>query len=754
MEDGAINRLEPPRADRPRAPLALPPDELAPAPIGVRDVFLAFRRRAGLAIAVFVLLAAGSAAYFLMQPPKYSAQAMLLIDPQAEQVLGRDQALQEAPPSAAVVDSELEVLRSPGLAQRLVRALNLDEDANWNPALAPPSVMSQVIAPIRQALGVSSRTETGPPSPEEVEQTIAAGVQRSLNIRRRAMSFVLEVQATTGSARESARIANAMVDLYLRSAEEARQERSEDATRWLSQRVEELRQETKTKEDAVEAYRAQSGLLSAGGQSLSDQQLSETQAAVLNARADVAEKEARYSQVQQLIDQGGSTDSIASAINSAVIRDLRQQEAVLTRRQAELENRYGELHPSVQNGRAELADIRTQIAAELARIRVSLRNDLEVARTRLRTLEASLTNSQSESAADNASLVRLRELEREAAASRSVYESFLERLHEVADQGQLSATHARVISRAQPPRGPSEPKLSVALLMAFGIGLVGAVLATLLAESLDDAIGTADDVERRLGLPVIVSIPFVKKNALRLLPPGERHPAGLIVEKPMSAFAEAFRVLRTSVLYSDLDRRTQVVAITSALPEEGKTTTALCLARISAMSGQRTLIIDCDLRRQSLNDLLDIKPTQGLLQVLMGKADWRNVTGQDEASGVHVLPAATSGFSPRDIFGTEAMTWLMGELRAAYDLVILDCPPVLAVAETRILTTRADAVVMVGRWGVTPLRALMSAIEQLPKSSARLLGIALNSIDPRTPGRSSYADPLYYKRAQRYYHNA
>ncbi|MDX2236165.1 MAG: AAA family ATPase [Hyphomonadaceae bacterium] len=748
-----MGRFEMNAADAPR-PGPSTFDEPAPPPFGLRDLWSAVRRRAGVGFAAFVVLAAAAAAYFLMQPPRYTATALVLINPQAERVLSADQALVEGSPTSAVVDSELEVMRSPALAQRLVQHLKLAEDPRWNPALRPPSLRERVLGPIREALGQSQRTAVGPPTEAETTQLIAERVKRSVNVRRRALSFVLEVTASTGSAQESARIANALADLYLRSGVEARAERGEQATGWLAQRVEELRLDTKAKEDAVEAYRAEAGIFTEDGRSQSDLQLGETQAAVLAARADLAEKEARYRQVQQLIDQGGSADTIANAINSNVIRDLRQQEAQLTRRQADLENRYGELHPAVQNGRAELADLRGQISAELSRIRVSLRNDLEIARTRLRTMESSLVETRGDAASTSAALVRLRELEREASAARSVYESFLERLHEVDDQGRLDAIQARIVSRAQAPRAPSEPKLSIALLLAFGVGRAGAVLAILIAETLDDAIGDADAVERRLGMPVIVSIPFVKKNALRMLPPGERHPAGLIIEKPMSAFAEAFRVLRTSVLYSDLDRRTQIVAITSALPEEGKTTTALCLARIAAMSGQRTIIVDCDLRRQSLNELLDISPAQGLLQVLMGKADWRNVTGQDEASGVHVLPTASGGFTPRDIFGAEAMTWLLGELRAAYDLIILDCPPVLAVAETRVLSTRADAVVMVGRWGVTPMRALAAAIEQLPKSSARLLGIALNSIDPRVPGRSSYTDALYYKPAQRYYHNA
>jgi capsular exopolysaccharide synthesis family protein len=241
---------------------------------------------------------------------------------------------------------------------------------------------------------------------------------------------------------------------------------------------------------------------------------------------------------------------------------------------------------------------------------------------------------------------------------------------------------------------------------------------------------------------------------MRLLAPNERHPAGFLVEKPMSAFAEAFRVLRTSIQYASFHRRTGIVAVTSALPDEGKTTSALCLARIAALSGQRVLIVDCDLRRRSLNALLDIEPLFGLLQVLAGERQWSEVICEDEATGAHVLPLAVDGFTLRDVFGSEVMEALIDELREAYDLVVLDCPPVLAVAETRVAVSHAEAVIVVSRWGATPVKAVEAALAQLAPTGANVLGVALNCVNPKAPGRYSYSDPLYYSESRRSYYNA
>jgi capsular exopolysaccharide synthesis family protein len=209
----------------------------------------------------------------------------------------------------------------------------------------------------------------------------------------------------------------------------------------------------------------------------------------------------------------------------------------------------------------------------------------------------------------------------------------------------------------------------------------------------------------------------------------------------MSAFTEACRVLRTSILFAAGQPKTQVVSVTSALPNEGKTTMSICLARVAALSGQRVLLVDCDLRRRSVKDVLDFEPPVGLLQVLSGEVSWRQATFLDDASGMHVLPLSDAGFTPKDVFGGEEIDKLLTELRGAFDLVILDCAPVLAVADTRVIASKGDSTVMITRWQKTPIRAVRAAMQQLHSSGANVRGVALNSVDRRMQGY--YAYPMY-----------
>lgn len=685
---------------------------------GIHELWQVFRRRQGLIVAVALAAAGAVAAAMLLQTPKYTANAVLMVNFGHERVLNEEQALDDVSANSPFVDSEMEVLRSPQLAERLARQLNLIRDPYWNPGL------------------------------RENTTTVAQVTQRvtdAISVRRRGLSHVIDVSVAARSPRQAATMTNTLVDIYNNLDDEARAQTGSRATSWLSSRVEELRNDVEAKEAAAEQYRVEFGLLSAGGVPLGEQQIAEVQTSVLAARAELAEKQAQFGLVQNLSRDGGSVDTIGGALGSEVIRDLRQREVDQTRRLAELESTLGELHPSIISARSELENIRAQIRTEVGRVQASVGNEVAVARMRLGSLQGSLGSARSQLMAANGALVQLRQLERDAATARSVYESFLQRYHVISEQGQLGASPVRLVSSAREPLFPSSPRLGLGLLLALTVGLAAGFVAGLIAELLDSGFDNAEDIERMTGLSAIASVPVVRQRTLRLLDPAKRHPAGYLVDKPMSNFAEAFRVLRTVIRYSGSAKASTVIAVTSALPDEGKTTCSLSLARASALGGQKTILIDCDLRRCSLNSLLGIAPRSGLMDVLVGGRSWREVVGRDEDTGADVIPCAEAQFSPREVFNSPALAALLETLRQHYDFIILDCPPVLIVAEAHELATRADAVVLIGRASKTPARAVLAAYDQLTRMGARVLGVVLNCADPR---RAPYAVGAY---ANRYY---
>lgn len=696
-----------------------PPGYPAQAPQGLAELFgvtaaLQMLRRRFLIMALVGAAAAiAGFAFLMLRTPTYSATALVMINPRQERVLTTTDVVGQLPRDSSAIDSEIELLRSSALLDELAEALGLMEG------------------------GASAGAAN-----------VAGDLMGAISVRRRGLTYVIEITASSTDPARAQLIANTYADVYVASQVNARVDTAQRANSWLSRRLAELREDVQIKESAAETFRVQSGLMSAQGSTLQEQQITNVQTQVLQAQADLAEREARYRQLQDLRASGAPLESIGNAINSETIRSLRDREADIARRQSDLEQRYLPTHPAVQSIRAEREDIETQIQREIQRISVNLGNEVSVARARLETLRQSMREATGDLSDNSDDSVRLRELEREAAASRGVYESYLQRYQEILSQDQLNAADARLMTYASRPVSPSSPKLRISLALALALGLMLGLGAGVIAEILDQSVKSADDLEAKVGFPAIASIPAISRRMMRQLPPAERHPSGYLIGRPMSAFTEALRVLRTVIVYSKLDFSVKVVAVTSALPDEGKTTISMCLARVAAMSGQRVVVVDCDLRKQSINNIIDFEADTGILQVLAGEAHWRSAIVNDPNSDAHVLPVATSGFTPRDVFGSEAMGRLVAELRANYDLIILDCAPILAVAETRILVKHADTTVIVARAGRSAVGAVRSAIAQTEGAGGKVLGIALNCVAPHW---QSYADSLYFYQAKSYY---
>ncbi|MNE11938.1 Tyrosine-protein kinase YwqD [compost metagenome] len=269
-------------------------------------------------------------------------------------------------------------------------------------------------------------------------------------------------------------------------------------------------------------------------------------------------------------------------------------------------------------------------------------------------------------------------------------------------------------------------------------------------EMLDDGLLTADDVEARLGLPTLGSVPLLMSIADRK----DRHmpPTEYLLARPLSGFAEAFRSLRTSILYARLGQAVKVVTVTSALPGEGKTTTSVCLAISAAQAGSRVVVVDCDIRRRNVSRLLGVTAEKGLLDVLDGSTPLNQAVLQDETSGAWILPLAKREFTPHEVFNTPAMHDLLKQLRAQFDLVILDTAPLLAIAETRVLASQSDAVVFLTRWRKTPAKASNAALQTLRQSDAKIAGVVLTLVDVNEQARYGYGDPGYYYSSYKNYY--
>ncbi|WP_396593037.1 GumC family protein [Brevundimonas sp. R86498] len=729
-----------------------------PAPIGgegepgqgqsidLNRLIATFRRRLPLFLGVALIVIVAVIIFTIQSTPLYTATSSLMINTRESTVVDATAVLSGLSGDTGVVDTEIEILKSRQLAERVVDTLNLEDDPEFNPALSPPGLVASVVGGIAQLFGAAApdaaRAQLSAVEAQKEKERVVDNVLSRLSVRRAGLTYVMNVGFTSDNPAKAARIANTFAERYLLEQLESKFDATRQANTWLNTRLGELRTEVQQAEAAVEQYRTANNLLSASGATLTEQEISTYNQQLATVRASQAEAEARLRTARSQLAAGSNGEDVGEALGSQVVQQLRARRAEVSGRVADLTSRYGPRHPDMLRAERELADIDGQIQAEIRRIISNLEAQVQVARERTGSMAGSLGSARGTLAANNAAGVRLNELQRNAESVRTLYQSFLDRFKETTASEGIEDSDARIVSPAAIPTSASSPNVSLNLALGIVLGLGAGMAAVVLASMLDTGLVTGEDIERHFGLPHLGSVPLLASVA----EPEDREdlPADYVVKKPLSSFAESVRALRASILYSRIGHAVQVITLTSALPGEGKTTSALCLARVAAQGGMRVILVDCDLRRRNVNRLLGVEPKVGLVEVLNRSATLEDAMMLDEISGAQILPLAADSFTPKDVFATPAMDQLLAYLRGSFDLVILDTAPVLAVSDTRHLAAKSDAVVFLARWKKTPEKAIASSLQLLDQSGAHVAGVALTQVDMKAQSRYGYGDAGYY----------
>ena len=716
----------------------------------IRSLFAAFRRRIGLFLSTSLLVAALVVLITLQARPEYTASASVLIDRKESNVVDFTAVLTGGAPDQGAIDTEVEVIKSRALADKVVALLNLDADPEFNPELGQSrsgkGAFSFLTALFPKPVIPST---TGADVASERLNVVTEEVLENLNVYRLDTTYVLRVEFTSHSPDKAAKITNAFADNYLLEQLESKFESTSRANEWLNTRLEDLRGEVRATEEAVEIYRTNSGLLSAQGSSLTEQQISDLNAQLIIQTSDYNEVKARLESVRAQIARGVPADTIAEVMTSVVIRDLRRQESEVNGRKAELSSRYGPRHPEVLKVDRESADIQAQIRLEIDRIISNLESEVGIAQQKVQTIEGGLGRLRSQLSSNNRSLVRLRELEREAEASRTLYQNFLEQFKQINDQEEIAEADARVISRAVTPTEQSAPNTAFNTIMGILLGLFSGLGLVYLAETLDNGLATGAEVEREIDLPFIASVPELDAGIIgffRKLISQKTVAEEFLVENPLSVFAESFRALRSTILLSTGTKPPKVISVTSALPNEGKTTVVKSIGALSAMSGSKTVIVDCDLRIRGLSNEIENKPKAGLIKLLKGDAKLKDVTIKDPNSGCDLILNSEDEYTSKDLIGSKAFSDLLTTLRRKYDLIVLDTAPVLMVAETRAIAKKSDRVVMAARWRRTKVDAVQTAVDTLKRVDANIIGLILTRVNLNKRVKYGVGDYSYYTR--------
>jgi exopolysaccharide transport family protein len=731
--------------------LSAPAADPAPGALDIQQLIATFRRRMGLIGAVALLVLSAVVIFTFQQTPRYTATSEVMIDPQKEHVVNVSEVMSGLGTDSTAIDTEVQILKSRSLAEKVVVQEKLDQDPEFNPSLRPPGLFAGLLSLGKTAIPIGGEFKSQAVTQRQ-HQAVVDGVLSGLTVRRLALTYVIQLAYTSTSPAKAAKLANAFANGYLVQQLDVKFDATRQANEWLNTKVADLRKQVSDAETAVEQYKVANNLMSANGQSLTEQEISTLDQQLATAQAQQAEQDARLATAKSQLANGSNGEDVGEAMTSPVIQQLQAQRSAQTQKIADLEGRYGERHPELLKAKRELADIDTQMRGEVQRIISGLQAQAEVARQRTASVAGSVARSKGALVGNNQASVHLNELERNAESAKALYESFLNRFKETSASQGLEQSDARVVSLAKVPGTPSYPKkgsnLAIGLILALGTGLGAAFLA----EALDNGIATAEDIERFLDIPYLGAIPSLKSTIDGPAAGPVSSPIDYVIEKPLSSFSEGFRNLRASVLFSKVGQTVKVIVVTSSLPGEGKTTTSIALARTMALAGSQVVVVDCDLRRRGLNQVMASEPAIGLLEVLNGAASLEQALVRDPPSGAWILPLARSPYTPKDVFGTEAMKRLLEELRRHFDVVILDTAPVLPVADTRVLASQADVVILLVRWRKTARKAAEASLKLLTSVNAYVAGAALTQVDMRAQARYGYGDPGYYYRSYKKYY--
>ena len=663
------------------------------------------------------------------------------------------------------------MLRSTSLLGRVVDELALDENPAFNPALRDEPEEG-LLARLNPAAWLDPRAWVpdewlrnlgliAPPAPppdaaeahRRLRLSIIGRLNAGMSLRPVTGARVLEVSYTADDPRLAARIANTIAEQYIADQLQAKLQASQEATNWLRERVDELRQRVQDAEEAVQTTRAELTETYGESSEVLRQQLNALNGQLANVRGLRSELEARYTRVSAQLATAGDLASVAQFRNAGEIRQLRDRLRDLRGREDQLMTSVEEGHPALQQVRDQIADVRGQMRAEAERVADALQGEMEIVRKREESLAAQVGELEAETIEQSRLEGRLRELQREAEGARVVYENFLARFNESMQQAEVQQADARVLSPAEPPlQADAARKKSTVAAAAVGGGLLGVGLVFLL-DRLNNTFRGIPELQQQTRLAVLASLPLVK---------GRRR-ADVVKrfrERRSGALAEAVRNLRTSIMLSNIHHPPQVVMITSAMPEEGKSTTSILLALTTAATEHSAIIVDCDLRVPSLASLLatdDRGP--GLMSLLEGAAALDDAIVVDPETGLHVLTSRPreqrGGANAADMLASNRFERILSDLRARYDLVILDTPPALPVTDARIIAKLADAVVFAVRWDDTPRGAVLEGLRQMRSVGAPLVGTAMTMVDEAKVARYDYGGYQYYgARYQKYYQPA
>jgi capsular exopolysaccharide synthesis family protein len=697
------------------------------------------------ALTTFAVLFLGVAIYTFSTTPVFEGRVQLLLEPENPNVVSFKEVIEQDKATNEYYQTQYTILKSRALARRTINALKLWDHPEFDGADArqkkPFSLMGAIGGAVGWVAGLFSSTSevvSLPGANETAAQSRTVDAYlRHLTVSPIRNSRLVNVQFASTRADLAATVANTLARQYIEQNLEYKFMSTKEASDWLGQQLAVERKKLEDSEQALQRYREKGDAVALEDrQNIVVQRLADLNTAYTKARTDRFEKEALYNQLKSLQTDRTALDTFPAILSNSFIQQLKGQLADLQRQQAQMSDRLGEKHPDMIKLNSAIQNTEAKLVGEISKVVQSVRNEFLSAQAQERSLAGALEAQKTDALSLNRKGIEYGVLRRETDSNKQMYEALLQRAKETGISGELKTSSIRVVDLAEVPRSPVRPRKSMNLMLGLLGGLMAGVGLAFFVEYLDNRVKNPDEIKQFLGLNFLGLVPGLSEKDLE----GGLSP--LLTHAVPQNFAEAFRGIRTSVLFSTTVEGSRSVLVTSTQPGEGKTIVAANLAMSLAQSGQRILLIDGDMRKPRQHELLKTTQEPGLSSLLVGKAKANDAIRKSGMGNLWLMPAGPNPPNPAELLGSTRFKDLLKTLGEHFDWLVIDSPPVMAVTDASVVAHWTTGVVFVIGSEQVSRHTARTAVQQLLSSKATILGSVLNRVNVQ---RNPYYYSHYYK---------
>ena len=702
-------------------------------------------KRKWAALAFFVVVVVVVMVGTFATKPVYKATCQVLIEREAPKVVKIQEVLSlDARYGFDYYQTQYELLRNSFIAQWAIKELELEDHPEFKQKKGFAAALARGLKNLLIYSVVYSKNKKTH-TPDKEAQLISAYLSR-LKIGPIRNSRLVNISFETHDPELAAQMANTHAKLYIQYTWERKLNASQDAAQWLDQQIKEVKKKLEVSEEALQKYQREHNIVSIDfgerkNEGIGNQKIIDLSGALTQAKTIRMEKENIHKEIERISGNPGMIESMPAVVNNPLIQQLKADYIKLKAEYSELSKKFGPKHPQMVRLESQRGEIRGRIAQEAREIARSIETEYRIALAKEQSLIEELKRQKGETLEPNEKEIQYNVLKRDVEATRSLFDSLLQRIRETSLTEELNLTNISVANPARAPKSPIKPKKSQNLILALIVGLTGGVGIAFFFEYLDPSIKSSVEIKGQLGLTFLGHVEKMESVDSHS---GDK---GLVaLHHPQSPVTEEFRYIATNILFSIPDKPQKVILITSAIAEEGKSTVAANIAVVMAYAGKKVLLIDADMRKPTIHSLFDVLQEPGLSNHLAQGADFSSFIRQSSTKGLHLVAAGTSPPNPSELLFSQRMADFIEAMRDKFDIIILDSPPVMMLSDAPAVAQGTDGVIMVVKSGATARPIIKKAVQQLLQVGARLTGAVLNCHDITS---ESYHYHSYYRD---YYH--